>query len=525
MNGNVRIKNRMLITTGCLCVVSALTSRAVAQCCDEQSADPTEASQSQQGERLGASIAIDGTVAVVGAPNFNGFNGQTIDDSGRVFIFTYSGSIWQQHTILDAGIDMAANDTFGFSVAIDGDIAVIGAPTNDDAGSNSGSAYIFENDGGDWSQVAKLTASDAEIGELFGWSVAINGDLVVIGAYFGDSDTVNGSGAVYVFDRNEPNPDDWGQVAKLDDSGPVFNDRFGFSVSIKGDLIAVGIPLDGGFDNIGAVNIFRLVSGTWTDEQLLTANDGAEDDAFGTSVSIDGDLVVVGAPFDDDQGLTTGSAYVFRFDSGTDDWSHEVKLTGCDTDQGDTFGASVAIDGNVVVVGAHEHGGFPQGDGRSYAFRYLSAGWAQVETLLADDADTSDFFGASVSLQNGNAVVGAPFWDESPGGAEGAFYGFTGLDSATSCNCPWDLNSDGIVSTSDLLAMFAAWGTCSDCNACPADLDDDCRVSTADLLILFSHWGQCVLPALPIEDVEDCFDRYYPDDTTALVACIMAISE
>lgn len=488
MNGNVRFKSRMYFATGCLCILNVVTPMTVAQeCCDEQSADPATASQSQQGELLGSSVSIDGTVAVVGAPNFDA-DPATLD-SGRVIVFTFSGSIWQQHTILDAGVDTAANDTFGFSVAIDGDIAVIGSPLDDDGGSNSGSAYIFENDGGNWSQVAKLTASDAEAGELFGWSVAISGDLVVIGSTFGDSDTVNGSGAVYVFDRNEPNPDDWGQVAKLDDSRPLFNDRFGFSVSIKGDMIAVGIPLDGGLDNLGAVNIFRLVSETWTDEQLLTASDGAEDDNLGTSVSIDGDLVVAGAPFQDIPGLKSGAAYIFRYDSGTETWIQEVILAPCDLDAGHEFGYSVAIDGNVVVVGARESVG-PVNTGNAHAFRYLTAGWAQVEKLAADDAGADDGLGSSISLQNGNAVVGAPFWAEAGGGSgEGAFYGFTGLSSATSCYCPWDLTGDGIVATADLLSLFANWGTCADCNACPADCDGDCSVGTSDLLIYLLTGG------------------------------------
>lgn len=206
-------KCSLLFAASFLFVLTINTPPAAAQECCEVNADPNTATIPQQGETLGTSVAVDGGTAVAGAPFFDFMIGEDeFLNAGRVIVFNFTGSIWVQVDVLRPE-DTDADDRFGQSVALDGDFAVIGAPRTDDDGPQSGSAYIFQRVGGSWIEVTELHASDAEAGELFGWSVAIQGNLVVIGATSGDSDTEELVGAVHVFDRNHPNPDDWGEVA------------------------------------------------------------------------------------------------------------------------------------------------------------------------------------------------------------------------------------------------------------------------------------------------------------------------
>ena len=274
-------KRNWFFATSCVVLVSVSAPPAAAQDCCELSADPATATLPQENEYVTWSIAVDGATALAGAPDHNG--GPLMPDSGRVIVFDFDDPSWVQAAVLKAD-DEFADDLFGWAVALDGDFALIGAPRDDDGGSDSGSAYIFQRVSGSWTQVAKLTASDADVGELFGWSVAINGDLAVIGAIFGDNATLDDVGAVYVFDRNDPNPDDWGQVEKLN------------------------------------------------------ASDGAADDWFGRSVSIDGPVIVVGAPLADQPAIQQGAAYIFRFDDPN--WVEEAKLTALDASAADNFGQS-----------------------------------------------------------------------------------------------------------------------------------------------------------------------------------------
>jgi hypothetical protein len=257
--------------------------------------------------------------------------------------------------------DGAAYDDFGYSVAISGDTVVVGTHYDDDNGFESGSAYVFERNqtGADnWGQVAKLTASDAAADDRFGVSVAISGDTVVVGAW-GDADNGTQSGSAYVFERNQTGADNWGQVAKLTASDAAAGDWFGYSVAISGDTVVVGAPGD---DDNGSQSGSAYVFGrnqtgadNWGQVAKLTASDGAAGDWFGYSVAISGDTVVVGAPYDDDNGAYSGSAYVFeRNQTGADNWGQVAKLTASDAAAVDCFGISVAISGDAgaIVVGA-----------------------------------------------------------------------------------------------------------------------------------------------------------------------------
>ena len=246
--------------------------------------------------------------------------------------------------------DAAAGDLFGFSVAISGETAVVGALSDDTAaGTDAGSAYVFVRSGISWSQQAKLTASDAAAGDDFGESVAISGNTIVVGADL-DDDAGNFSGSAYVFVRSGTS---WSQQAKLTAGDAAAGDQFGFYVGISGETVVVGcLGDDSGGTEAGAAYVFVRSGTSWSQQQKLTASDAAAGDLFGFSVTIGGDTVVVGAPLDDTgAGSDAGSAYVF-VRSGTS-WSQQAKLTASDAAAGDQFGRNaVGISSDTVVVGA-----------------------------------------------------------------------------------------------------------------------------------------------------------------------------
>ena len=276
---------------------------------------------------FGESVSIDGDTVVIGARNDD--NG-----SGSAYVFTRDtpGNLtsgWS-HAMGTVNAKLTSDDRnqnrdFGWSLSIDGDTVVIGATRDNDKGTHSGSAYVFTRvTAGDlasgWTQIAKLTADDGAERDYFGWSVSIDGDTVVIGAYSDDDKGYN-SGSAYVFRRDTAGyASGWTQLAKLTANDGAASDYFGQSVSIDGDTVVIGANRDDDKgSNSGSTYVFRrdtpgdLGSG-WTQLAKLTAEDGADSDQFGSSVSIDGDTVVIGARFDTDKGSHSGSAYVFSID-------------------------------------------------------------------------------------------------------------------------------------------------------------------------------------------------------------------
>jgi WD40 repeat protein len=198
--------------------------------------------------------------------------------------------------------DAAAGDLFGWSVAISGDTAIVGSLVDDDAGSGSGSAYLFDVATGN--QIAKLTAGDAAAGDEFGISVAISGGTAIVGS-FRDDDAGSGSGSAYLFDVTTGN-----QIAKLTAGDAAASDFFGFSVAISGDTAIVGSrgDADAG-SNSGSAYLFDVTTGNQIAK--LTAGDAAPNDQFGRSVGISGDTAIVGSFFDDDTGSDSGSAHLY----------------------------------------------------------------------------------------------------------------------------------------------------------------------------------------------------------------------
>jgi spore coat protein U-like protein len=266
-----------------------------------------------------------------------------------------------------------------------------------------------------FTQTKKITASDADADDMFGVSVSISGDMVVVGAD-GDDENDPWSGAAYIFYRDQGGTDNWGQVTKITASDGASGDRFGISVSINGDMVVVGaLKSDGNISNSGAAYIFyRDQGGTdnWGQVQKIIASDGAAWDYFGIRVSINGGTVVVGAAGDDDNGDGSGAAYIFyRDQGGTDNWGQVTKITASDGAAGDYFGRSVSINGDTVVVGADGDDDNGIMSGAAYIFYRDQGGtdnWGQVQKIIASDGAALDYFGWSISINGGTVVVGAP---------------------------------------------------------------------------------------------------------------------
>jgi len=369
------------------------------------------------GEHLGASVALDGDTALIGADGNkdNGF------ESGSAYTFVRSGTVWTQQAKLIA-TDGASNDEFGYSVALSGDTALIGAEGDDDNGSFTGSAYIFVHSGTTWMQQAKLTAADGVASDVFGRYVALSGDTALIGA-IGDDDNGSNSGSAYIFIRSGTV---WTQQAKLTASDGTANDTFGRSVALSGDTALIGAEGDddnGSFS--GSAYLFvKPISGwatTGTYNAKLTAADGAANDSFGRSVALSGDTALIGAIGDEDNGTTSGSAYIFVI-SGTT-WVQQAKLTAADGAAGDTFGRSVALSGDTALIGASGDDDNGSNSGSAYIFIRSGTVWTQQAKLTAADGAAADSFGRSVALSGDTALIGAHL-DDDNGFSSGSAYLF-----------------------------------------------------------------------------------------------------
>ena len=345
-------------------------------------------------DRFGWSVALDGVTALVGARYYD-VSGKS--DQGAAYVFVRNGTTWSLQQTLTA-FDGALGDSFGYSVALDGYTALVGAPFDDvDAKSNQGSAYVFTRSGTTWNQQQKLTASDGATDDRFGESVALSVNTALVSAT-GDASF---EGSAYVFVRSGTT---WSKQQKLVASDGATDDRFGDSVALDGDTALVGAWSDdiGANSNQGSAYVFTRGGETWSIQQKLTASDGAANNGFGASVALDGETVLVGA-FGGQ-----GAAYVFTR-NWIGIWTFQQKLIASDGAEGDDFGASVDLDGNTALVGAYsDNVGANEGQGSAYVYIRDGANWTQQKKLTASDGSASDGFGQSVALSGSVFLVGAP---------------------------------------------------------------------------------------------------------------------
>jgi len=435
------------------------------------------ASDGQAGDQFGLMVTLSGNLAGIGAP-FDDDNGM---DSGSAYVFDLSTG--QQIKLLSS--DGLAGDDFGFSVGISGNRVVVGADGNDDNGSDSGSVYIFDLSTG---QQSILLPSDGQAGEYFGAAVSVSGNRAVIGAVLGFGNSSN-SGSAYVFDittdqqitkfyaddganndyfgffvaisgdmvvstailHSEPSTEESGaayvfqlnpndNAVRIEDaktSGSLEFAQFGKSIALSGNVEVVGAIFEtGNVTNSGAAFVFDVNTG----QQLfkLFADDGVTFAKFGNSLAVSGNLVVIGAPLDTQNGGNSGSAYVFDVTTG----QQLFKLIASDGASGDQFGTSVAISGNLAVIGAFEEDNINGVNaGSAYVFDVTTG--QQLFKLIASDGGIGDFFGQSVAISGNLVLIGSPD-DDDNGTNSGSAYGF----DATTGNqlfklLPSDGNSGG----------------------------------------------------------------------------------
>ena len=364
------------------------------------------ASDGATGDYFGYSVALsgNGNTALVGT------DGKTVGShsyQGVAYVFTRSGGSWSQQQELTAS-DGAANDWFGTSVALssDGNTALVGAW-------GKGAAYVFTRVSGSWSQQQELTtASNGTGGGKFGVSVALSGDgnTALVGAIYKAVGSNSGQGAAYVFTNSGGS---WSQQQELTASNGAAQDQFGNSVALSGDgntaLVGTDVKKVGSNSQQGAAYVFTRSGGTWSQQQELTASDGAAWDEFGVSVALsgNGNTALVGA-FDKTVGSNSvqGAAYVFASSGGS--WSQQQELAASDGATWDQFGDSVALsgDGNTALVGAGN---------ATYVFTNSGGSWSQQQELavagvvaLSSDGNTA-LVGAYLNTVGSNYYQGAAY--------------------------------------------------------------------------------------------------------------------
>jgi hypothetical protein len=440
-----------------------------------------KASNTGVGDFFGLSVSVSGETVVIGAlsedSNATGVNGDQsnngAEDSGAAYVFVRSGAGWIQQAYLKAS-NTDKLDWFGASVSLSGDTLVVGAyreasnspGVNGDQSNNSawgaGAAYVFVRTGTTWSQEAYLKASNPQALDLFGLSVSVSGDTVLVGAHGEASDAtgVNGdqsnnnaelSGAAYVFVRNGTS---WSQQAYLKASNTGAHDFFGDSVSVSGDTAVVGAPEedsnatgvngdqnDNHAGDSGAAYVFVRSGMDWSQQAYLKASNTDLGDGFGAAVSVSGDTVLVGAYGEgsDATGVNgdqrnenadySGAVYAFTRNGAT--WTQQAYLKASNTGGGDVFGTSVAVSGNTAVVGAVQEDSNAigvNGDqtinhasqaGAAYVFVRSGTSWSQLAYLKASNTGANDEFGVSAAVSGDTVAVGAYLEDSDATGVNG----------------------------------------------------------------------------------------------------------
>ena len=381
--------------------------------------------------------------------------------------------------------DGAAEDLFGHSVAISGATAIVGAPYDDDNGIDSGSAYLFEiSDPANPTQLLKLLPDDGATHHDFGVSVAISGATAIVGAAQNDDNGFD-SGSAYLFDATTGR-----QIAKLLPKDGAAGDFFGSSVAISG-APGEGIAIVGAWQNVGngtdsgSAYLFDATTG----QQIakLLPDDGAFFDWFGWSVAISGATAIVAAPLHDDNGTWSGSAYVFDITTGR----QIAKLLPDDGATCNQFGWSVAVSGATAIIGARFDDDHGIDSGSAYLFDAAAPG------ICPWDLDGNGTVGVGdllILVHNFGPCDGECPADFDQDGFVGVLDLLALIANFGPCpgtGCPWDVNGDSVVDHLDVIAVNDNMGSCNDPDNCPWDVTGDGVVDGADVSEVASHFGPC----------------------------------
>ncbi len=413
----------------------------------------------------GTSVAIDGDLAVIGCPLGTG-NGWA---SGMAIVYRLVDDVWVREAELIAE-DGDVGDMMGVSVDISEGRVIAGAWFNNHAGTNSGAAYVFEEVKGQWSQTAKLVADDAYTQDSFGRRVAIEGDVCIVTAPL-DDDNGESSGSAYVYQYDG----DWFQLQKLTAKSGAPGDQFGLGLAMDGERIVIGAPWAD--DGKGRAHLFDRGDVTFFEWEVFTDPNGESMDNFSFAIDVYGDNVVIGSYLDDDVAIDAGSVLIFArtFDAG---WVLHEQLYPESETLGQQFGVSVDIDNTVLLVGSRYAPVDGMSAGDVSVFERESMYWEKQATIVSEEPTTEAEFGWAVALDGDNGIIGGP-WLEPDG--EAKFF-------KMECGCVGDFDGDGLVGVTDLLQLIGVWG---ECDSCEEDLDGNGIIDVSDILQLISSWGEC----------------------------------
>ena len=343
---------------------------------------------------LGSSVVLDGDTALIAAEY--GFG-------GAVYVFTRSGSVWTEQQKLRSSdlIASYSDDYFGSSMALSGDTAIIGARSNDSAGSSAGAAYVFSRSAGVWTETQKLLGNDTAGGHQFGHALAMDGDAVVIGAV--------GLGAGYVFNRTAGI---WTQQAKVVGDDSIAGDGFGSSVAIDGSTIAIAAGYSD--SGRGSVYLFTGTTNSWSQQQKLISSSPGVNRYFASGLALQGDTLMVGQ--------TGFEGHVDHFVRSTDTWSLQSTLTASDSSSSSSFGRSLALSGDTLLVSASGDDTVVNNAGSVYVFAWDGGSWLEQQKIVASDGLADDYFGRSLALQGDVVLVGASGVDNGGNTSAGKAY-------------------------------------------------------------------------------------------------------
>lgn len=350
---------------------------------------------------FGYSAAIDGNTVLVGAHKAD-INGAK--DAGAAYVFVLGENGWYQQAKLVAE-PFFAGDTLGGNVALINDIAMLGVIRRDDKGKDSGAVISYERQSDNWLQKQILTAPDAKPGDAFGQSISLTENYLIIGAPRNDA-LGKDSGAVYIFKRENGT---WSYQTKITASDGAEGDLFGISVAIDGNTILVGADLhDEKEENAGAVYVYVLSNNQWKQEAKLMASDGNKTDIFGVRVAISENTALVSARRDDIEGIgkDAGSAYIFERKGRI--WTQKIKLTSPDGKADDRYGRGVALNKDTAIISAMNHDSKGVDAGALYVYKKGASGWKYTSKITAKVSLPNDRFGWNVDLSKGMAVIATP---------------------------------------------------------------------------------------------------------------------
>lgn len=371
------------------------------------------AEDGMDGDQFGHEVAIYGDYLISGAPYDDNANGT---DAGAAYIYKHEGNQWILQTKLLAS-DGSENELFGYTVDIDGDYIVIGCPWDDDAGEKSGAAFIYKLEAGNWIEQTKLRADDASEDDRFGIVVDISAETVVVGAFFDDV-VGDRSGSAYVFVREVAT---WYQQAKLLPSDGAEDDWFGVVLSLfNNDVAIVARRHDELGSNSGAVYVFNRDGSTWTEQAKITAFDAEVGDEFGTPC-IFGNTLIIGSYLDDDNGRNSGAIYYYQRESGM--WNLQAKYTASDGNSDDYFGSNISLTPSHLAVSAYRDDMVGENAGSVYVFKREGFSYHEIAKITSSNATNGDYFGLNNAMEGNLIVIGARNQDDN-GTNAGAAYVF-----------------------------------------------------------------------------------------------------